>query len=592
MVSQTVVSNVSPGGRPTIMATHGVVSSGHYLASEIGVQILQRGGNAMDAAAAVGFALAVLQPQQNGIGGEAPALVYDSRRQQVFAVSGNGIAPEGATIENYRRLGVELIPSDGFLPSLVPSALDTWILLTARFGTLTLEQVLGPALALAESGFPVYDSLHGAIEGHSSRFQDEWPSSARKFLPGGRVPEVGTTWCQPELAATFKKLLDTGTPCTDRVGGLIAARDRFYKGDIAECIARFCRSTRVRDAAGGEHCGLLCEQDMAAFEARVESPVATTYRGIDVYKCSTWTQGPVLLQTLNLLEGYDLAGLGHNSADYVHVVVEAMKLAFADREVYYGDPDFANVPLERLLSKDYADERRKLISPDAASLELRPGGKPGFTAAAIEDVNESVEQSGSSHTGDTTALEVIDGRGNMVSATPSGGWLQSSPVVAGLGFPLGTRGQIFSTVPSHPNALQPGKRPRTTLTPSLALRNGQPWMVFGSPGGDCQDQWALQFLLNVVEFGMSLQEAVAAPTFWTTHFPSSFYPRKAEPGALKLEGRIPECVQSDLRARGHVVDTTGDWSGGNAMAVSRAPENGVLAGGASPRFDPAYVAGW
>ena len=580
------------GGRPMIMAAHGVVSSGHYLASEIGLRILQRGGNAMDAAAAVGFALAALQPHQNGIGGEAPVLVYSAADRRAYAISGHGTAPRAATIEHFTDLGISLIPGDGLLPAIVPPAVDTWILLLARFGTLRLQDVLGPAVELAEDGFPVYDSLHASIAGAAQRLGSEWPSSARAFMPDGHPPEVGSLLRQPEWAATLKKLIGAARRCRDREQGLRAARDLFYKGEIAERIVEFCRSASVQDASGRPHSGLLALDDMAAYSARVEEPVAVSYRGVDVCKCSTWTQGPVLLQALNLLDGYDLPSLGHNSADYVHLAVECMKLAYADREFYYGDPDFARVPLDRLLSKGYAAERRKLVDAQRASLELRPGGRPPVRALGLPDVNAAFAAEAQAHQGDTTKLEVIDARGNMVSATPSGGWLMSSPVMPGLGFPLGTRGQMFSLAPGHPNCLEPGKRPRTSLTPSLALKGGRPWMAFGSPGGDCQDQWAIQFLLNVVDFGMSLQEAVEAPTFWTTHFPSSFYPRTAEPGKVYVEGRIGPDVQSELAARGHIVQAAGDWSGGNTLAAAIDEPHGVLCAAASPTLDPAYAVGW
>ena len=318
----------------------------------------------------------------------------------------------------------------------------------------------------------------------------------------------------------------------------------------------------------------------------------TDYRGITIHKCGPWTQGPVLLQALNLLEGCDLKGMRHNSADYIHTVVECMKLAYADREFYYGDPEFAEVPMDRLLSKDYAAERRRLVDPERASLELRPGGHSALRAESVADVEGALVAEAGAGSGDTTKLEVIDSAGNMVSATPSGGWLPSSPVIPGLGFPLGTRGQMFSLTKAHPNCLAPGKRPRTTLTPSLAMREGAPCMVFGSPGGDAQDQWALQFLLNVVEFGMSLQEAVEAPTFWTQHFPSSFYPRAAEPGSLYIEKRIGKRVRDRLAARGHLVKVMGNWAGGNTLVASVDATTGVRRAAASPRQEPAYAAGW
>jgi len=583
------------GGRPTIMATRGVVSSGHYLATQIGLDILKRGGNAMDAAAAVGFALAVLKPHQNGIGGEVPMLVYSREQERVWAVSGNGPAPREATLERFLGMGLEIIPGDGFLPAIVSPAVSTWITLLEHFGTMKLADVLSPAVALAEDGLPMYDVVSAMIGETADRFRADWPWSAEVFLPGGRVPEPGSLWKQPRWAATFRKLLDAEAGGRDRESGLRAAHDAFYRGGIARNIVRFCRGTAIRDASGRKHTGLLSEEDFHGFKARVEEPVRATYRGIDVFKCGPWTQGPVLLQTLNLLEGFDLRAMGHNSPQYIHTVVECMKLAYADREYYYGDPDFAHVPLDRLLSKGYARERARLVDSGEASLLLRPGGYPPAEASDIRDVAPGAASAGRSPSpadGDTTKLEVIDARGNMVSATPSGGWLMSSPVVPDVGFPLGTRGQMFSLRDGHPNRLEPGKRPRSTLTPSLALKDGKPYLSFGSPGGDCQDQWALEFFLNVVEFGMSLQQAVEAPTFWTLHFPGSFYPRTAEPGSLKAEGRIGSSVLEELAGRGHRVETLADWAGGNTLAACIDPASGIRHAAASPRLEPAYAAGW
>jgi gamma-glutamyltranspeptidase/glutathione hydrolase len=358
-------------------------------------------------------------------------------------------------------------------------------------------------------------------------------------------------------------------------------------------MVRFSTSTSIRDASGRSHVALLTEQDFQDFTPRFEEPSSASYRGIMVHKCGPWSQGPVLLQALKLLERANLRALGRGSAAYVHVVTECMKLAFADRELSYGDPLFSKVPMDTLLSDEYAAERFRLVDPRRASLELRPGqagdagAVPAFTARSIRDVEGAVRAAGS---GDTTKLEVIDAAGTMVSATTSGGWLQSSPVIPGLGFCLGTRGQMFSLEPRHPNRLEPGKRPRTTLTPTLATRDGLPYLSFGSPGGDQQDQWALQFFLNVVEFGMSLQEAVEAPTFWTNHFPSSFYPRKAEPGSLTMEARCPPALRQELAALGHLVSVATAWAGGNTLAASVEPASGVLCAAASPRLDPAYAA--
>lgn len=583
-------STGSSGGRPMILATRGVVSSGHYLASETGVEMLRRGGNAMDAAAATGFALALLKPHQNGIGGEVPMLVHSADEGKVWALSGHGVAPREATLARFAGLGVDVIPGDGFLPAVVPPAVASWICLLGRFGTMRLADVLAPTVELAESGFVMYDALHATIANQAERMKSEWPSSAGVFLPAGRPPPVGRIWKNPSWASTFRRLVDADLRHEDRQDGLRAAHDEFYLGWIAQTIVAFCRSTPVRDASGRAHAGLLTAEDFAAYRAEVEPPVRTSYRGVEVYKCGPWTQGPVLLQSLNLLANFELASMRRNSADYIHTVVECMKLAYADREFYYGDPKFADVPMDKLLSAEYAAERAALVDPAAASLELRPGGRAAISADGIAGVNAAF--AGAAGRGDTTKLEVIDSAGNMVSATPSGGWLQSSPVIPGMGFPLGTRGQMFSLQAGHPNALEPGKRPRTSLTPSMATRAGRPFLAFGSPGGDCQDQWALQFFLNVVEFGMSLQEAVEAPTFWTQHFPSSFYPRSAEPGSLCAETRVPKRVRDALAARGHKVTAVGAWSGGNTLAASIDPESGVLCAAASPRLNPAYAAGW
>jgi len=594
------------GGRPTIMGTRGVVSAGHYLAAEAGLSILRRGGNAMDAGAAAGLALTVLAPHQNGLAGEVPMVVYSAEEKSVWAISGHGIAPRAATCEKYRQLGLEIIPGNGLLPAIVPAVVGSWLLLLRRFGTRRLSEVLAPVIELAEGGFPMYDSLHGTLAALADQFRRDWPSSAEAYVPGGQPPPIGSPWRQPDLARTLRRLSRADQRFKKREAGFQAAHDVFYRGPIARKIARFCRTTAVPDATGSSHTGFLTMDDFDDFEPRVEKPLATSYRQHRVFKCSTWTQGPVLLQTLNLLEGFDLAAMGHNSADYIHTVVECMKLAYADREFYYGDPEFVRVPLRRLLSKAYAEQRRKLVNRTHASLELRPGDRPALRGVtSILDVERAFgEKPNSSRrrhrgaggrglTGDTTSVQVADRAGNVVSAVPSGGWLSSSPVIPGLGFPLGTRGQMFCLVPNHPNSLEPGKRPRTSLTPSLAgdVRR-PPHLAFASPGGDCQDQWTLQFFLNVVEFGLSLQEAVEAPTFWTGHFPGSFYPRTASPGSLHLEARLPKRCRDDLAARGHRIHVQAPWAGGNSMAAGIDRRTGGLSAAASPRYDPAYAMGW
>jgi gamma-glutamyltranspeptidase/glutathione hydrolase len=381
-----------------------------------------------------------------------------------------------------------------------------------------------------------------------------------------------------------------------RSAGLKAARDAFYEGPVAERISDFVRETAVRDASGAAHTGFLAYEDLAGYRSRIEEPVSVEYRGLQVHKCGPWTQGPVFLQQLSLLEGFDLRAMGQNSPEYIHTVVECAKLAFADREFYYGDPEFVKVPLDRLLSPEYAAGRRRLVDPARASLELRPGDagpRPSRLILGDLAVDAGPATHADGYVGDTTHFDAVDAEGNMIAGTISGAWIPSSPVIPGLGFPLGQRGQMFSLDPEHPNSLRPGKRPRTTLTPSLAYRDGQPWLAFGTPGGDQQDQWTLQFFLNLVDFGMDMQAALDAPTFHSLHFPSSFYPRAQHPGRLVVEGRIPRETRAALEARGHEVVVIGDWEqGGRVMGVQRDAATGFLTGAASPRNETAYTIGW
>jgi gamma-glutamyltranspeptidase/glutathione hydrolase len=569
------------------MGTHGMVTSGHYLASHIGLSVLEQGGNAVDAGVAMGFALSVLEPHLYGIGGEVPILIYLGKERRVVSLSGQGPAPRAATIEWFTGRGIDVIPGDGLLAAVVPAAIDTWIFALSRFGTMRLEQVLADVIELAEHGFPMYSGLQWAILKNADRFLAEWPTTAEVFLPAGKVPGIGERLVQADLALTFKRLVEAEHRALKqgRREALQAARDEFYRGETAEALVSFAQENEFLDSLGRPNRGLLEREDLMNYSARVEEPVSTSYRGYEVYKCGPWTQGPVFLQHLNLLEGYDLAALGHNSPAYIHLVAEAAKLAFADRERYYGDPDFVSVPLGTLLSKEYAAERRRLIDPDHASLELRPGD------AVLSGPRERKNLSQAAP-GDTTHLDAADRWGNMLSATPSGGWISSSPLIKGLGFPLGTRLQMFYLDPSHANALLPGKRPRTTLTPSLALRDGALALAFGTPGGDQQDQWSLQFFLNHIDFEMNIQEAADAPNFHTAHFPSSFYPHAADPGSLILEGRISESTRSALREKGHKVMLAGDWSNGRVLAIRFDAKNGLLCGAASARLETGYAMGW
>jgi len=553
--------------RPIIRARRGVVTSGHYLASAAGLQILWAGGNAVDAAAGMAFCLHLLEPHQNGIGGEVPVLIYSARERKVFAISGMGTSPAAMTIDFCRQRGIDLIPGDGYLPACVPAAVGTWCEALARFGTMRLSQVLAPAIELAEKGLPMYEALHTSLTGSAEKFRRRYRSSAEVYLPDGEVPPIGSVFRNPDFAAMLKRIRRAEAEASGgRVAGIEAGRDCFYRGPIAEQIVRFIHDNPVLDASGAEHAGLLTMEDLAAWSATVEEPLTGRYGGLTVHKCSSWTQGPVFLQHLALMEGFDLHAMGHNSAEYLHTWIECAKLAFADREAYYGDPAFDDPPFDVLLSKDYAERRRTQVGPEA-SMEMRPGDAGGgvpqyalnFDLAtdnrrAMGLPPEGERDRPAEAPGDTTQLEAADAEGNFIAATPSGGWIATSPVIRGLGFPLGTRGQMFYLNPKRPNALQPRKRPRCTLSPTLVTRGGRPVMAFGMRGGDGQDQWTLQFFLNHVVFGMDLQRALDQPLVLIEHMPNSFYPRRAQPGKVRVEERIPPAVRAELEKRGHVLE--------------------------------------
>ena len=473
------------------------------------------------------------------------------------------------------------------LAAAVPDAVSTWIAALSRFGTMRLAQVLFPAMDLAERGFPMFGRLASAFDRSKEQFLESWPSSARAYLPHGRVPAVGEIYVQKDLAGMFAMLVEAEfrERRRGRREALQAAHDVFYKGEIAERIITFLTESRLPDSTGKRHGGLIAKGDLSRYATRVEDPVTANYRGYDVFKCGPWSQGPVFLQQLTILEGFDLASLGHNSPEYIHLLIETAKLAFADREKYYGDPDFVDVPLDILLSKAYAAKRRMLIDPERASLELRPGNAPAVKPRKREGGLDI-------HKGDTTHLDAADQWGNMMSATPSGGWFRSSPVIEGLGFPLGTRMQMFYLDKGHANALSPGKRPRTTLTPTIVLKDGGPFMALGTPGADQQDQWSLQFFLNCVDFRMNMQVAVDAPTFHTSHFPSSFHPHGAQPGTMHVESRTPESTIAALREKGHTVEVDGAWSHGRVLGIRYDAVSGVLYGVATARLDTGYAIGW
>lgn len=592
--------------RPAIMGTRGVVTSGHYLATAAGFRIMELGGNAIDSAAAMCFCLNLLEPQQNGIGGEVPVLLYSARERKTVAISGLGWSPKNLTIDWCRANGIDLIPGDGYLPACVPSVVDTWAVALARYGTLSFAEVLRPAIELAQDGFPIYESLYETLESSAVAFSERFPTTYEVYYPNGRSPQVGEIWRNPDFAAVLRTMCDAETTAKrkGRIAGIEAARDVFYKGSIAERIAKFIETNPVGDASGSAHTGLLSYEDMAEWRATVEEPVSYSYKSLEVHKCPTWSQGAVFLQQLAILEGFDLNSMGHNSAEYLHTYLEAAKLAFADREAYYGDPAFDEVPLEVLLSDEYNSARRSLIGK-VASMKMRAGdagnGVPPHAdfdvvqdnrrALGIDPPATQRRGTGQGHIGDTTHLDAVDIEGNMVAATPSGGWIDSSPVVKGLGFPIGTRGQMFYLNPDRPNALAGRKRPRATLTPSLVTKSGAPHMVFGTPGGDMQDQVTLQFFLNCVEFNMNIQEALDAPTVFTLHFPSSFYPRPAYPGHVTADSRIPRAVIQELVQRGHIVDDSEAWTGGKPMAISIDQEKGVITGAVSAKGQIGYALG-
>ncbi|WP_282606754.1 gamma-glutamyltransferase family protein [Pelagibius sp. Alg239-R121] len=590
--------------RPEIVGSFGVATSTHWIASSVGFGILEKDGNAFDAAVAMGFVLQVVEPHLCGPAGDAPMVFHSAKTGKVEVLCGQGTAPAGATIEAYRAQGLDLIPGSGLLATVIPGAFDAWMLMLRDHGSLSVREALAPAIYYAETGHPMLERVAETIADLSEFFKEEWPTSYETWLPGGQAPKAGKLFRNPQLAATWRRVVEEAESKTGREAQIDAARDAFYRGFVAEAIDSYASTAVVMDASGEKHGGVLTADDMAGWQASYDTPLTYDYHDWTVAKTQPWSQGPVLLQALALLKGFDISAMDPTGADFVHLVIEAMKLAYADREAYYGDPDFASVPIEHLLSDAYNDERRKLIGP-RASTEQRPGIVPGYekqvelsleVQAAISDSGSGVGAGEptmahlSDRKGDTVHIDVIDRHGNMVSATPSGGWLQSSPVVPGLGFPLNSRAQMFWLTPGLPTSLAPGKRPRTTLTPSLAFHKGRPTLAFGTPGGDQQDQWQLIFFLRHVHHGLNLQECIDFPLFHSMHFPSSFYPRGAAPGHMMIEENVGPKILSDLEARGHIVNPAPEWSVGRLTAAKR-DEDGLLRAAATPRLMQAYAVG-
>jgi gamma-glutamyltranspeptidase/glutathione hydrolase len=550
--------------RPELRGTFGMVASTHWLASAAGMAVLERGGNAFDAAVAAGFTLQVVEPHLNGPGGEVPAVFYSVDRGAPLVLCGQGVAPAAATIERFRELRHDLIPGTGVLAACVPGAFGGWLLLLREFGTWRLEDVLAFAIDYAENGFPVAGGVRLAIQRQADLIAT-WPASRELYLP---APEAGSQLRNPALARTYRRILEAARGGS-RTEEIERARELFYEGFVAEEIDRFC------EAEGG----LLTAGDLGRWRATLEPPASFDYRGITVCKTGPWGAGPVGLQQLALLEGFDLAALSEE--EFVHIVIECAKLAFADRDALYGDAD---VPLDMLLSHEYNEQRRALVR-DEAAVDYKPGS--GRLPTIVEA--RPLAGAGEPTRGDTVHLDVVDRFGNMISATPSGGWLYGSPVIPALGWPLGTRAQMFWLEEGLPSSLRPGARPRTTLSPGLALRDGEPWLAWGTPGGDQQEQWGVHVFLRHLERGLNLQEAIDAPEFHTDHLISSFYPRGIKRRSLDVEGRFEQQVVEALRARGHEVTVTPDWSLGRVTAVQKA--DGQLRAAANPRGMQGYAAG-
>ena len=590
--------------RPELSGTVGMVASTHWVASATGMAVLEAGGNAFDAVVAAGFVLQVVEPHLNGPGGEVPVVFTTAADPRPRVLCGQGVAPAGATIAHYRDLGLELVPGAGLLAATVPGSWDAWLTLLRDHGTKTLREVLGYAIGYARNGYPVVDRIGATVAIVAELFREHWPTSAALWLPGGRPPTVRHS--NPVLADTWERLLTEAERAgANREAQIDAARRAWSQGFVAETIDAFCRNA-FRDDTGRDHAGVLTGADLAGWQSSYEDALTVDIGGWTLAKCGAWSQGPVLAQQLLLLgEFADELGYvdGMPTARTVHIATECAKLAFADREAWYGDvPD---VPLAGLLSTDYTAARAKLVG-DKASYELRPGSPDGRAprlprfVAEGRGIGGTVEHAALGEPtvgrqgqmrGDTVHVDVVDAQGNLVSATPSGGWLHSSPTIPELGFCLGSRAQMFWLEEGLPNSLAPGKRPRTTLSPSLALRDGEPAMAFGTPGGDQQDQWQLCFWLAHTMAGLNLQAAIDAPAWHSNAFPSSFHPRSWQPGELVVESRLSQEALDELRERGHAVVAGGEWELGRLSAVARDVATGLLKAAANPRSMQGYAVG-
>jgi gamma-glutamyltranspeptidase/glutathione hydrolase len=587
--------------RPTLHGTFGMSATTHWLATGTAQSVLERGGNAFDAAVAAGFVLHVVEPHLNGPGGDMTAIFATAEDPTPTVLMGQGPAPAGASREHYLAEGLDLVPGSGALAAAVPGAVDAWFVLLRDHGTWELADVLAYAVGYARDGHPVLARVGETIAAVEDLFTEHWPTSARQWMPHGRPPAPGEMVRNPAYARTLERLVAAGEAgATDRAGRIEEARRQWREGFVAREAASFLAEPH-RHSTGGDHAGVITAEDFAAFSAAYEPAVTYDFRGHTVAKTGAWGQGPALLQTLAILDGFDDAHLDPSTALGAHTVLEAQKLALADREAYYGDTD---VPLGTLLSAEYAADRRALITAEA-SAELRPGQVPGhepFVPPLRTEYDPGHENSRAGlgeptvaptgeTRGDTCHLDIVDRWGNIISATPSGGWLQSSPAIPALGFCLGSRLQMTWLEEGSPATLTPGRRPRTTLTPTLVLRGGRPVAALGSPGGDQQDQWQLLYLLRTIVGGYSPQQAIDAPALHTTSMPGSFWPRTWTPAGAVVEDRLGDDVIAELRRRGHRVTRAGDWSLGRLSAVTLDPDTGVLSAAANPRGVQGYAAG-
>jgi gamma-glutamyltranspeptidase / glutathione hydrolase len=572
--------------RPPILGTHGIVAAGRHYSVAAGIQILREGGNAIDAGVATVFAASVVEISHFGFGGEAPTMIYDAKTHEVIVINGQGPAPNAAVPSLFAREG--RVPGNGPLGATIPAVMDAMAIALEAKGTMRLEQVMQPAIDLAD-GFPMYAFLRNFLVSER-KATEQYEASASTYYPQGHIAEVGELFRQPNLARTLRTIVRTEQASFakdhDRGKAIRAGRDAFYTGDIAHRIAD-------ADHAAG---GVMTYDDLRSFHGQIEKPATTSFHGFDVYKAGAWDQGPALLETLNILEGIDLKSMGPGSTNYIHNVHEAIKLAYDDRNAYFGDPAFAAVPMAGLLAKPYAAARRALIGP-RASLDHRIGDPFAFDGSVTPPAKRYTPHAQGTKIppaiGDTTCVDVVDKDGNLFSATPSSGWLLGGAFVAGdTGVPLSNRMQIFDLDPASPNVLAGGKRPRTTLTPTIVLQNGKPFLATSTPGGDSQDQQILNVLMNILVFGMDIQQAIEMPRINSLHPFSSFDNHESQPGVLEIEDRVPAQVRDELTARGHKLKVLGAYSmSTGVVAVGVDPRTGTLRGGADPRRER-YIFGW